>query len=124
MSGELSDVADALAAGDLGHAVRGSYAGVFGRLKDSCNAMSVRLGGFSTQLADSAAAVKGAAAEIASGSTDLARRTESQAAALEETAATRSEEHTSELQSLMRISYAVFCLQKKKTSKLHNRSRK
>src|SRR3546814_1770202 len=27
---------------------------------------------------------------------------------------TRSEEHTSELQSLMRISYAVFCLQKKK----------
>src|SRR3546814_17052392 len=28
-------------------------------------------------------------------------------------AATRSEEHTSELQSLMRISYAVFCLQKK-----------
>src|SRR3546814_8579952 len=37
----------------------------------------------------------------------------------------RSEEHTSELQSLMRISYAVFCLKKKKTNKhqkkkLHN----
>src|SRR3546814_6849927 len=30
----------------------------------------------------------------------------------------RSEEHTSELQSLMRISYAVFCLKKKKTK--HN----
>src|SRR3546814_3018042 len=30
------------------------------------------------------------------------------------TATTRSEEHTSELQSLMRISYAVFCLKKKK----------
>src|SRR3546814_6167509 len=29
----------------------------------------------------------------------------------------RSEEHTSELQSLMRISYAVFCLQKKKKTK-------
>src|SRR3546814_6356595 len=29
----------------------------------------------------------------------------------------RSEEHTSELQSLMRISYAVFCLKKKKNSK-------
>src|SRR3546814_10570045 len=29
-------------------------------------------------------------------------------------AAMRSEEHTSELQSLMRISYAVFCLKKKK----------
>src|SRR3546814_9568634 len=40
---------------------------------------------------------------------------------------TRSEEHTSELQSLMRISYAVFCLKKKKnklpnkkTTDLHN----
>src|SRR3546814_5572922 len=30
------------------------------------------------------------------------------------TTGTRSEEHTSELQSLMRISYAVFCLKKKK----------
>src|SRR3546814_1546567 len=29
----------------------------------------------------------------------------------------RSEEHTSELQSLMRISYAVFCLKKKKQSR-------
>src|SRR3546814_7102299 len=35
--------------------------------------------------------------------------------------ALRSEEHTSELQSLMRISYAVFCLKKKKT---HNKHRK
>src|SRR3546814_2122433 len=30
----------------------------------------------------------------------------------------RSEEHTSELQSLMRISYAVFCLKKKKTTQM------
>src|SRR3546814_2002429 len=45
-------------------------------------------------------------------------------------ASNRSEEHTSELQSLMRISYAVFCLKKKKkqtpqaqvtTHKRHNR---
>src|SRR3546814_5552976 len=35
-------------------------------------------------------------------------------------AGNRSEEHTSELQSLMRISYAVFCLKKKKK---HNRTR-
>src|SRR3546814_6004850 len=33
----------------------------------------------------------------------------------------RSEEHTSELQSLMRISYAVFCLQKKKKQKNGNK---
>src|SRR3546814_5420103 len=34
----------------------------------------------------------------------------------------RSEEHTSELQSLMRISYAVFCLKKKKQTKNNNTS--
>src|SRR3546814_5403099 len=39
---------------------------------------------------------------------------------------TRSEEHTSELQSLMRISYAVFCLKKKKkqSSKKYNKIRR
>src|SRR3546814_3995487 len=36
------------------------------------------------------------------------------AAGYPEVALVRSEEHTSELQSLMRISYAVFCLKKKK----------
>src|SRR3546814_1750569 len=42
----------------------------------------------------------------------------------------RSEEHTSELQSLMRISYAVFCLKKKKkkikshTNSKHNNNRR
>src|SRR3546814_7346382 len=40
---------------------------------------------------------------LRSGAQGLAKRTRS-----------RSEEHTSELQSLMRISYAVFCLKKKK----------
>src|SRR3546814_4460120 len=35
----------------------------------------------------------------------------------DEAFAVRSEEHTSELQSLMRISYAVFCLKKKKNKK-------
>src|SRR3546814_2279204 len=34
----------------------------------------------------------------------------------------RSEEHTSELQSLMRISYAVFCLKKKKTTNTTTKS--
>src|SRR3546814_2904732 len=34
----------------------------------------------------------------------------------------RSEEHTSELQSLMRISYAVFCLKKKKREQITTRT--
>src|SRR3546814_5198020 len=37
----------------------------------------------------------------------------------EHSAEERSEEHTSELQSLMRISYAVFCLKKKKNHKTY-----
>src|SRR3546814_7852755 len=37
--------------------------------------------------------------------------------------ARRSEEHTSELQSLMRISYAVFCLKKKKQELTNKRNR-
>src|SRR3546814_4137483 len=37
----------------------------------------------------------------------------------ETTESIRSEEHTSELQSLMRISYAVFCLKKKKSKSTH-----
>src|SRR3546814_7576685 len=41
---------------------------------------------------------------------DLTNRLQSDLEYIEE----RSEEHTSELQSLMRISYAVFCLKKKK----------
>src|SRR3546814_10213973 len=36
----------------------------------------------------------------------------------------RSEEHTSELQSLMRISYAVFCLKKKKKNKKQTKVKK
>src|SRR3546814_6554370 len=36
----------------------------------------------------------------------------------------RSEEHTSELQSLMRISYAVFCLKKKNTKQKKYKKRK
>src|SRR3546814_4294988 len=68
---------------------------------------------------------------IASGNADLSARTDEQASQLNETAAAmeqlavtvknnvddavraRSEEHTSEIQSLMRNSYAVFCLKKK-----------
>src|SRR3546814_9165765 len=37
-----------------------------------------------------------------------------------QSSADRSEEHTSELQSLMRISYAVFCLKKKKIKDIYN----
>src|SRR3546814_4029638 len=49
------------------------------------------------------------------GSTHFLTRT------LNKVAAERSEEHTSELQSLMRISYAVFCLKKKKRETIYKK---
>src|SRR3546814_5916573 len=51
---------------------------------------------------------------------------EDQAAQAEAWTAARSEEHTSELQSLMRISYAVFCLKKKnyKTNNINTQHKK
>src|SRR3546814_3708943 len=48
---------------------------------------------------------------------DLARAWRQRAADQLQERGLRSEEHTSELQSLMRISYAVFCLKKKKNTK-------
>src|SRR3546814_3402904 len=51
------------------------------------------------------------------GPVDLARQDRREIA---ERSAHSSEEHTSELQSLMRNSYAVFCLKKKKTINRHN----
>src|SRR3546814_4861359 len=45
---------------------------------------------------------------------------EARVSAAREAGSLRSEEHTSELQSLMRISYAVFCLKKKKQHKTNN----
>src|SRR3546814_2141726 len=83
------------------------YPGIFGQLKTGANAMAERLTDIARRLGETAHTVRDASGEISTGSQDLASRTESQA---------RSEEHTSELQSLMRISYAVFCLKKKKTT--------
>src|SRR3546814_8672146 len=59
--------------------------------------------------ADAAVAVDDPAYDRSNWSADDRKRVEDLELAYE-----RSEEHTSELQSLMRISYAVFCLKKKK----------
>src|SRR3546814_5177750 len=50
-------------------------------------------------------------------SVSVSQRQEPNSALPATTWSPRSEEHTSELQSLMRISYAVFCLKKKKTTR-------
>src|SRR3546814_2528747 len=56
--------------------------------------------------------------------TETATQSECPAAAVDsrERTAGRSEEHTTELQSLMRISYAVFCLNKKIQRQIHKQN--
>src|SRR3546814_3021882 len=60
-------------------------------------------------------AVAGRGRAASPGARDAGRRERDEARLC--AGAARSEEHTSELQSLMRISYAVFCLKKKKKHK-------
>src|SRR3546814_2314013 len=55
---------------------------------------------------------------------DLWGRVRNEVTAGDADRAAGSEEHTSELQSLMRISYAVFCLKKKKTKKYNQKRQK
>src|SRR3546814_4485976 len=58
--------------------------------------------------------LRGYAASRSSSATGTCATTACPSSASAGSTAARSEEHTSELQSLMRISYAVFCLKKKK----------
>src|SRR3546814_3713720 len=120
--GDLGVMLGRMADGDFVYRIDGAYQGVFAQLIDNANQVSSQLAETLRRLAASATLVRDAAAEMSAGSQDLAQRTEAQAAALEEAAAsmqeitgTRSEEHTSELQSLMRISYADFGLKQKNT---------
>src|SRR3546814_7138129 len=69
---------------------------------------------FYPPLTYSSSAVKNAVPKLSSGISHLSFRTA--CARFTPSNSDRSEEHTSELQSLMRISYAVFCLKKKTTT--------
>ncbi|WP_330891513.1 HAMP domain-containing protein [Ferrovibrio sp.] len=91
MTGETAATTAAMARGDLTGNIRGNYQGVFGTLKDSVNTMAAKLRDIAGKLNTSAQAVKEAAGEISTGSQDLAQRTESQAASIEETAASMHE---------------------------------
>ncbi|WP_430395497.1 methyl-accepting chemotaxis protein [Ferrovibrio sp.] len=91
VTGGLASVMETMANGDLTRQVEGDYQGVFATLKNSANGMAARLREFAGRLLQTTEAVHGAAAEISTGSQDLAQRTESQAASIEETAASMHE---------------------------------
>ncbi|NIJ69829.1 methyl-accepting chemotaxis protein [Xanthomonas sp. 60] len=88
---QVSQLLAALSQGDLTARMHGDYEGVFARMRDDANATAEQLSSIVTRIKTSSRAINSAAGEIASGNSDLSRRTEQQAANLEETAASMEE---------------------------------
>ncbi|WP_059064117.1 methyl-accepting chemotaxis protein, partial [Stenotrophomonas indicatrix] len=82
---QISGLLAALSQGDLTVRMHGDYQGVFARMRDDANATAAQLSEIVTRIKQSSRAISSAAGEIASGNNDLSRRTEQQAANLEET---------------------------------------
>ncbi|MDP1775086.1 MAG: methyl-accepting chemotaxis protein, partial [Moraxellaceae bacterium] len=90
----LSDVVrvlNSLAKGDLTQTIDRDYTGTFLQMKTDANATVAQLKSIVTTISEATDAINGAAKEIASGNVDLSRRTESQAASLEQTASSTEE---------------------------------
>ncbi|WP_269791783.1 methyl-accepting chemotaxis protein [Stenotrophomonas sp. Iso1] len=89
--GQISGLLRALADGDLTVTMRGDFQGVFARMRDDANSTIAQLASIVSRIQQSADSINLAAGEIATGNSDLSRRTEMQAANLEETAASMEE---------------------------------
>lgn len=89
--GEINKVLSAVANGDLTERIDGNFAGLFGELKDSCNATAENLARMLGEIRHAAETINTAASEISEGNTDLSSRTEEQASNLEETASSMEE---------------------------------
>ncbi|MGV7197005.1 Cache 3/Cache 2 fusion domain-containing protein [Xanthomonas axonopodis] len=87
----VSSLLSSLSQGDLTARMDGDLQGVFANIRDDANATADQLAGIVRRIKDSSLAINSAATEIATGNGDLSRRTEQQAAALEETAASMEE---------------------------------
>lgn len=79
---QVSTLLQAISRGDLTVRMQGDFHGVFARMRDDCNATVDQLKQIVGRIQSSASSINLAAGEIASGNTDLSRRTEQQAANL------------------------------------------
>ncbi len=84
-------VLNALAQGDLTQTIERDYRGTFAQMKIDANATVAQLKNIASTITDATEAINNAAKEIAAGNADLSRRTESQAASLEQTASSTEE---------------------------------
>jgi methyl-accepting chemotaxis protein len=82
----IGQALEAIAHRDLTRSMSGQFQGVYAQLQDNANTTTQQLAEVISQILRATEAVHLAAEEIASGNLDLSRRTESQAASLEETA--------------------------------------
>jgi len=89
--GDISQVLQAIAQGDLTQRVEREYQGTFEQLKNGCNQTAEQLSQMLTEIAEASAQINQAATEISRGNTDLSVRTEQQASNLEETASSMEE---------------------------------
>ena len=89
--GDVGQVLDGLARGDLTLRVSKSYQGAFAKLADDANSTATTLSGIIKGIQQAVETINTAASEIATGNNDLAARTETQAATLEETASSMEE---------------------------------
>ncbi len=80
-------VLGSLSRGDLTETITNYYEGTFGQLKENANTTVAKLENIIHQIKDATDCINNGAKEISSGNHDLSRRTELQAASLEETAA-------------------------------------
>ncbi|MET0155296.1 MAG: methyl-accepting chemotaxis protein [Rickettsiales bacterium] len=83
----IKDVMNSLSEGDLTNRMDGDYSGAFADIQDALNATVDKLTSIVGDINDAAQRVHNSSVEISDGSADLSRRTESQASALEQTAA-------------------------------------
>jgi methyl-accepting chemotaxis protein len=87
----IQSTVSGLSQGDLRQRMQGQYHGVFATLQGDLNKMADTLTDVMNRIVGAVEAQRNAAAEISTGSQDLAQRTESQAASIEETAASMHE---------------------------------
>ncbi len=88
---QISRLLAALSRGDLTVRMHGEFQGVFASMRDDANATAQQLADIVGRIKQASISINSAAGEIASGNSDLSRRTEQQAANLEETAASMEE---------------------------------
>ncbi|QYK01516.1 methyl-accepting chemotaxis protein [Shewanella psychrotolerans] len=117
--GDVVNMFDGLACGDLTRQINGEYHGQFGKLQQDANATVSKLTEVLGGINQSANTVTSGAEEIAQGNADLSQRTEEQAASLEQTASSMEQMTATVTQSAQNATIANELAQEANTKAEH-----